>query len=138
MFKEKVKARTDRRTTDNGPSHKLAGLRPVELKINSLPKGEILDWSKLKANADDKIKVLKINIFVFHTVEHTVGKGENAGYQSFLLFQQCFQKPFFRVVKSQDCEVKSLPFTKRQHFRLVHIELLSIWTSLKFFRLVKC
>ena len=40
MFKEKVNARTDRRTdarmhartTDNGPWHKLAGLRPVELK----------------------------------------------------------------------------------------------------------
>ena len=34
MFKEKVNARTDGRTTDNGPWHKLAGLRPVELKMN--------------------------------------------------------------------------------------------------------
>ena len=25
--------------------------------------------------------------------ENGVGKGENAGYQHFLLFQQCFQKP---------------------------------------------
>ena len=33
MFKEKVKARTDGRT-DNGPWHKIAGLRPVELKKN--------------------------------------------------------------------------------------------------------
>ena len=33
MFKEKVNARTDGRTTDNGPWHKLAGLRPVELKM---------------------------------------------------------------------------------------------------------
>ena len=41
MFKENVNARTDgwtdgrmhARTTDNGPWHKLAGLRPVELKI---------------------------------------------------------------------------------------------------------
>ena len=40
MFKEKVNARTDRcthaqmawRTTDNRPWHKIAGLRPVELK----------------------------------------------------------------------------------------------------------
>ena len=36
MFNEKVNARTDgrthARTTDNGPWHKLAGLRPVELK----------------------------------------------------------------------------------------------------------
>ena len=37
MFKEKVNAQTDRRmdgrTMDNGPWHKLAGPRPVELKI---------------------------------------------------------------------------------------------------------
>ena len=26
-------------------------------------------------------------------VENIVGKGENAGYQHFLLFPQCFQKP---------------------------------------------
>ena len=28
-------------------------------------------------------------------VENIVGKGENAGYQHFLLFKQCFQKPSF-------------------------------------------
>ena len=28
-------------------------------------------------------------------VENTVGKGENAGYQHFLLFPQCFQKATF-------------------------------------------
>ena len=32
MIKEKVNTRTDGRTTDNRPWHKLAGLRPVELK----------------------------------------------------------------------------------------------------------
>ena len=37
MFKEKVNARTDGRTTDTGPWHKLAGLRPVELKMKELP-----------------------------------------------------------------------------------------------------
>ena len=31
-------------------------------------------------------------ISVFDGVENTVGKGKNAGYQHFLLFQQCFQK----------------------------------------------
>ena len=29
----------------------------------------------------------------FNRVENIVGKGENAGYQRFLLFPQCFQKP---------------------------------------------
>ena len=37
-------------------------------------------------------------------------KEENPGYQHFLLFPQCFQKPSlsgsFRVVKSRDCVVK--------------------------------
>ena len=31
-------------------------------------------------------------IFVFDRVENIVGKGENAGYQQFLLFPKCFQK----------------------------------------------
>ena len=31
-------------------------------------------------------------ISVFDTVENNVGKGENAGYQHFLLFPQCFDK----------------------------------------------
>ena len=30
-------------------------------------------------------------IFVCNMVENIVGKGENAGYQHFLLFPQCFQ-----------------------------------------------
>ena len=31
---------------------------------------------------------------VLEKVENMVGKGENAGYQHFLLFPQCFQKPY--------------------------------------------
>ena len=34
-------------------------------------------------------------ISVFDRVENIVGKEENAGYQHFLLFPQCFQKAFF-------------------------------------------
>ena len=34
-------------------------------------------------------------VFVFDRVENTVGKGENAGYQHFLLFPQCLQKASF-------------------------------------------
>ena len=55
----------------------------------------ILDWSKMKAFADDKIKVAKIMISVFDSVENIVGKEENAVYQHFLLFPQCFQKASF-------------------------------------------
>ena len=34
-------------------------------------------------------------ISVFDRVENIVGKGENAGYQHFLLFLQCFEKASF-------------------------------------------
>ena len=34
-------------------------------------------------------------ISVFDRVENFVGKGENAGYQHFLLFKQCFEKAAF-------------------------------------------
>ena len=34
-------------------------------------------------------------ISVFDRVENIVGKGDNAGYQHFLLFPQCFVKAIF-------------------------------------------
>ena len=34
-----------------------------------------------------------MTISFFDRVENNVGKGENAGYQHFLLFPQCFPKP---------------------------------------------
>ena len=58
--------------------------------INSLPDDKILDWSKLRAFADDKIKLAKMMIFVFDGIENIVRKGEIAGYQHFFLFPQCF------------------------------------------------
>ena len=50
--------------------------------------------TKLKAFADDKMNVAKMMIYLFNWVENTVGKGENAGYQHFLFFPQCFQKTY--------------------------------------------
>ena len=42
-------------------------------------------------------------ISVIEREENIVRKGENAGYQHFLLFPPCFQKPsFFRDGKTQD------------------------------------
>ena len=60
-----------------------------------LPNDKIIDWSKLKAFADDKINVIKELKFVLGREENIVGKGENAGYQHFLLFPQCFQRLSF-------------------------------------------
>ena len=42
--------------------------------FNSLPIGEILDWSKLKAFADDKINVTKELKFVLGREENIVRK----------------------------------------------------------------
>ena len=63
--------------------------------FNSLPNDKSLHWSKLKAFADNKINVLKMMILDFDRIENIVGKGENAGYQDFLLFPQCFQRAFY-------------------------------------------
>ena len=58
--------------------------------IHSLPNNKILDLTKLKAFADDKLNIAKTMIFLYDRAESTVGKGENAGYQHFLLFPLCF------------------------------------------------
>ena len=48
---------------------------------------------KLKAFADDKLDIVEMMISLLDRVKNTVGKGENAGYQHFPLFPQCFPKP---------------------------------------------
>ena len=50
---------------------------------------KLLEWSKLKAFADG-IKLIKKMNFVVDGVENIMGQAENAGYQHFLLFPQCF------------------------------------------------
>ena len=76
--------------------------------INSLLIDEILEVTKLKAFAYNKLTLcrrtnfcicrrqykcnLKTEILFLGLVENIVGKEENAGYQHFLLFPQCFQK----------------------------------------------
>ena len=61
----------------------------------SLPNDKILDWSKFKTFADNEINVGETLKTVYGRVENFVGKGENAAYQHFLLFPQCFQKSIF-------------------------------------------
>ena len=46
--------------------------------------------SKLNAFADNKLEVTTFAEFVPGSVGNNVGKGENVGYQHFLLFQHCF------------------------------------------------
>ena len=48
--------------------------------FNPLPSNKILDRSKLKALAGDKITVIQKLKFGMGRVENIVGKGENPGY----------------------------------------------------------
>ena len=61
--------------------------------FNSLPNDKILEVTKLKTFADNKLKVAKMTISLYDRVENTVGKGENVGYQHYFLFPQCCPKP---------------------------------------------
>ena len=63
--------------------------------FNPLLDDKILDWSKLKEFADDNFKFDENSRKFFKQVENTVGKGESARYEHFLLFPQCFQKACF-------------------------------------------
>ena len=56
----------------------------------------VLDSSKLKEFADDNFKFDENGRKLSKRVENTVGKGEIARYEQFLLFPQCFQKACFQ------------------------------------------
>ena len=60
--------------------------------VYPFPKRQILDPSKLKEFADDNSKFDENGKRLSKRVENTVGKGEIAHYEQFLLFPQCFQK----------------------------------------------
>ena len=63
--------------------------------LNPLPDDKILDRSKLKQPAYDNSKFDENSRKFSKRVENTVGKGEIARYEQFLLFPQCFQKACF-------------------------------------------
>ena len=58
--------------------------------IDVTPKQQILDSSKLKEFADNNSEIDKNASEFSKRVQNTVGKGEIAGYQQFLLFPQSF------------------------------------------------
>ena len=77
--------------------------------LDAVPNDKFLDLSELKELADDKMHVTEKFKFILRRIENIVGKGENAGYQHFLLFLQCFQKASFQgsLKVFKDCVVKS-------------------------------
>ena len=66
----------------------------ISHKVN-ITRRQILHSSKLKEFADDNFKFDENDRKLSKRVENTVGKGEIAHYEQFLLFQQCFQKACF-------------------------------------------
>ena len=60
------------------------------------PKQQILDSSKLKEFADDNFRFDENGRKFSKRVENTVGKGEIARYEQFLLFPQCCQRTYTR------------------------------------------
>ena len=60
--------------------------------FNPFPNDKILDWSKLKELADDYFEFDENGGKFSERVENTVGKGEIARYDQFLLFPRSFQK----------------------------------------------
>ena len=72
--------------------------------INPLPDDKILNRSKLKESAGNNFKFHENSRKFSKQVENTVGKGEIAHYEQFLLFSQCFQKGLFpRGIKRCHC-----------------------------------
>ena len=65
------------------------------LILKPITRRQILDSSKLKESADDNFKFDENGRKLSKQVENTVGKGEIARYEQFLLFPQCFQKACF-------------------------------------------
>ena len=65
------------------------------MEFNAITRRQILDSSKLKKFADNNFKFDENGRKLSKQVENTVGKGEIARYEQFLLFPQCFQKACF-------------------------------------------
>ena len=72
--------------------HTILSIKNLKGKaVKPIPKQQILDTSILKEFADDNFKI-HVNGGKFSKwVENTVGTGEIAQYEQFLLFPRCFQ-----------------------------------------------
>ena len=79
-----------------------------ENAVNPFPNDNISDWSKLKEYADNNFRLDENGREFSKQVGNTVGKGEIACYEQFLLFPQCFQKTCNADTKNQGLFGKGL------------------------------
>ena len=77
------------------PGHKKENSLFVCMVFNYLLNDKTIHRRNFKTFADDNLNVTEMAKLIFDRVENIVGKGENAGRQHFLLFQQGFQKLTF-------------------------------------------
>ena len=63
-----------------------------DINLNPITRRQILDSFKLKELADNNLKFDENGRKLSKWVENTVGKGEIAHYEQFLLLPQCFQR----------------------------------------------
>ena len=78
------------------------------LFLNFLPNDKMLDWSKLKAFADDKINVNEKSEIWFGKGRKHCGKRRKCWLPAFSPIPTMFSKSFLpKIVKSRDCVVKS-------------------------------
>ena len=63
----------------------------LRFELQPFPKRQILDPSELKEFTDDNFKFDENGRELSESVENTMGKGEIARHEQFLLFPQCFQ-----------------------------------------------
>ena len=62
------------------------------IKNKPFPKRQILDSSKLKEFANDNFKFVENGRKLSKQVGNTMGKGEIAHYERFLIFPRCFRQ----------------------------------------------
>ena len=65
----------------------------IEMGLNFFPNDKILDITKLKTFADDKINVAQMMISLFDRVENIVGKGEMLDTSIFSFSRNVFKMP---------------------------------------------
>ena len=79
----------------------------IQSDLSPLPNDNLLDWSKSKAFADEKINVTENMLFCLGKVENIVGKRRKCWLPVFSPLPIMFFKGlFFRVVKFLDCVVE--------------------------------
>ena len=71
--------------------HNIPSKPRATFQYNPLTNDKILDMTKLKAFADEKLNIAWMTISLFNRIENTVEKGENVDYQHFSFPHSVFQ-----------------------------------------------